>query len=147
MYRFIFTEKYPNDICSLNMQGLLLERLGLFRRGKDILRHGVKLLSGNEEYRDKILLNYGRILTKAKKAEEAVEVLKNITSASFESQCVLAGAYVQNKQLAEAYSTYESALEWLAAKDSHKSHMLVAMAAVLYQHQGHEDAKTLLMQA
>ena len=44
------------------------------------------------------------------------------------------------------YSIYESALESLAQTDEERVQILTAMAALVYEFQGEEDAKMILMQ-
>lgn len=129
------------------MLGLFSERLRLYRRSAEAFLSALNLLSPDEELKDKVLLNYGRVLLQVGRTEDSIKALTQIHAASFEGQCVLASAYMRGGQLAEAYSTYQSALEWLAPDDAHKSHILVAMAGVVYTYQGHQDAKLLLMQA
>lgn len=44
------------------------------------------------------------------------------------------------------YAIYESALETLAQTDEERIEILTAMAALVYEFQGEEDAKMILMQ-
>lgn len=44
------------------------------------------------------------------------------------------------------YSIYQSALESLAQSDEERIEILTAMAALVYEFQGEDDAKTILMQ-
>lgn len=139
------SDRYPNNACAFNMHGLLLERLRLYRSSAEALDCALQVNS--EENADQIRINYGRVLNQLDQTKKSVEIIKGIKNLSFESQCVLAVALVKDGQLPEAYKTYENLLESLAENDEQKSHILVAMAGVLYQHQGFDDAKFLLMQA
>lgn len=49
-------------------------------------------------------------------------------------------------QFEEAYNGYTAALHWLAPDDGHKSHVLVALAALQYKFTNTEEAKELLIQ-
>lgn len=138
------------------MLGLLLERQQLHRRSAEAFRRALILLEAekvskeNEEKHsdklDKVLLNYGRVLVNLRMYDDALDHLKRIKKATFANQCGISAAYFKAGRYEEAYSSYETTLEWLAP-NRYKSHILVAMAAVLYLYQGQEDAKILLMQA
>ncbi|KAL0279062.1 UNVERIFIED_CONTAM: hypothetical protein PYX00_000699 [Menopon gallinae] len=152
-----YIDRFTDNPCAYNMLGLLLERQKLYNPSCKAFQNAVSLLissprdksQGDEQtdILDKALLNYGRSLTNVGKPEEAIEVLKQIRKANFVNQCALALAYFKAKKYEEAYSSYATTLEWLAPDSGFKSHILVAMATVVYMHQGMEDAKILLMQA
>lgn len=127
------------------MHGLLLERLRLYRTSAEAFEKALKVSSF--ENADKIRINYGRVLNQLDRSQESIEVIKGIQNVSFESQCVLAAGLVKEGQLPDAYKAYDNLQESFAENDEQKSHILVAMAGVLYQNQGFDDAKFLLMQA
>lgn len=150
------SDRFPYNFWAFNMLGLLLERRMLYKSSAEAFQKSLELaeaekLKGKEnDFSDminKILLNYGRVLSKLNLYDEALAHLKRITKATFTNQCELAVTYFKAKLYEEAYSSYETTLEWLAPDTEMKSHILVAMAAVVYLHQGQEDAKILLMQS
>lgn len=150
-----YTDRKIDNPCAWNMLGLLQERQMLYNLSSDSFSKALNLLDckkvENEEAQsdliDMVLLNKGRIMVNLKKYEEALTYLKRIKKATFVNQCGLAAAYFKAGLYEEAYASYETTLEWLAPDCGFKSHILVAMATVVYMHQGQEDAKILLMQA
>lgn len=77
---------------------------------------------------------------------EAVQAFNDVTEATFRSTIGLAYSQFKAKQYENAYSVYESALEWLATNDRQKALILVAMSSMVYAFQGESDAKTVLFQ-
>ncbi|KAK6642788.1 hypothetical protein RUM43_004290 [Polyplax serrata] len=151
-----YTDRFTDNFWAFNMLGLLLERKMLYRSSVEAFRRALEIVESGkgpanegdrEELTDKILLNFSRVLSQLNRFDEALTLLKQIKKANFTNQCELAVTYFKAKLYEEAYSSYETTLEWLAPDTEMKSHILVAMAAVVYLHQGQEDAKILLMQA
>lgn len=71
------------------MLGCLLERAGLLNSSVAALSRAVDH-SRVEAHRDKALANFGRVLLKAGKVQDAIQVYKAITKADIHSQCGLA---------------------------------------------------------
>lgn len=46
----------------------------------------------------------------------------------------------------ESYEAYDTTMNWLAQNENMQSHVLVALAAMMYKFKGAEGAKTLLFQ-
>ncbi|KAG8336235.1 Tetratricopeptide repeat protein 37 [Homalodisca vitripennis] len=137
------TDDREDDACGLNMLGCLLERCGRYRSSVEVLSRAVD--QAPPTHRDKVLANFGRVLLKAEKVEDAVQVYRAISKADIHSQCGLALALYRDKQYQEAFEAYEAALNWWAQDDAVKSHLHVAMAAVAYKLAGADLAKTLLL--
>lgn len=148
---YIFSDRFTDNPWAFNMLGLLLERKQLYKGSAEAFYKALELLGERNENNtsrlDKILLNYSRVLSNMDRYEEAIKHLKLIKIPTFANQCELAFAFFKAKFYEDSYSSYETTLEWFASDTEMKSHILVAMAAVVYLHQGHEDAKILLMQS
>lgn len=82
-----YTENNPNDTSAWNMLGILSERLGLNTTAEKAFKTSLSLCS---DERDKILINFGRMLTKKGEYEGAIDIFKNIKEASFRGGCGLA---------------------------------------------------------
>lgn len=70
------------------MLGCLYERAGLLRSSVAMLSRAVD--HSPSTHRDKALANFGRVLLKAGKVQDAIEVYRAITKADIHSQCGLA---------------------------------------------------------
>ncbi|XP_054277686.1 tetratricopeptide repeat protein 37-like [Macrosteles quadrilineatus] len=138
------TDEVENDACGLNMLGCLLERQGLYGPAVQALSRAVKHVSA--DHKDKVMANFARVLLKAGKTEDAVQVYRGIGKFDIHSQCGLSLALYKGKQYQEAYEAYEAALNWWAADDETKAHLHVALAAVVYKLAGPDKAKALLLQ-
>nr|XP_022913012.1 tetratricopeptide repeat protein 37 [Onthophagus taurus] len=141
-----YTELHPDDPCGWNMLGLLRERMGFKTTALKCFKHSLVLIK-NDEDKDKILVNYGRLLIENQQYKEAVRILKGVKTATFKSGSSLALALFKNKEYEESYGSYESALHWLTDNNKLQSDLLVALASMAYLFEGHEAAKTLLFQS
>lgn len=83
-----WTDEEEDDACALNMLGCLYERAGLLRSSVAMLSRAVD--HSPSTHRDKALANFGRVLLKAGKVQDAIEVYRAITKADIHSQCGLA---------------------------------------------------------
>jgi len=95
-----FSEHKPKDIYALNTYGLLLERQKLYKTA--IKQFTAALELGKDKKGDMISINLARILIQVEKYKEAVELCRQVKSASFNSQCHLAlalfkGAKARNR--------------------------------------------------
>lgn len=140
-----YAEKKMDDPCAWNILGILKQRQHLYQSAADAFSKAL-LVADSIEHKNYILTNLGRVFISLKQYENAVSCFQKITEANFNSSCGLALAYYKAEIYDESYSTYETALEWLAPDDCKKSHILVAMASIAYMFHGPEDAKTLLFQ-
>lgn len=70
------------------MLGCLLECAGLYLLSVAALSRAVDLCL--PEHKDKVLANFARVLLKAGKVEDAIQVYKAISKADIHSQCGLA---------------------------------------------------------
>lgn len=78
------------------MLGLLQERMGLNLSAEDSFKKAL-VCSNDYKDHDKVYINYARILVKLKKFDKAVDTLKCIKAASFNSVCTLALALFKGK--------------------------------------------------
>ncbi|EZA59238.1 Tetratricopeptide repeat protein [Ooceraea biroi] len=139
-----YTEHEPKDIYALNTYGLLLERQKLYNTA--VKQFAAALELSEDKERDMISVNLARVLIQVGKHEEAVELCRQVKSASFNCQCHLALALFKAKEYEESYNAYEAALHWLAVTGAHKGSVLCAMAAIAHMFQGADAVKTLLFQ-
>lgn len=132
----------PNNACACNILGILQERSGLL---KAALKSYEKALQyAEDDKKNIVLLNIGRLLLRLEKYEESIKVYKAITEASLNSTCGLALALFKKGLYEESYSVYDTALHWLSNDDDEKADLLVAMAGIMYMFKGPDDAKTIL---
>ncbi|XP_022819335.1 tetratricopeptide repeat protein 37 [Spodoptera litura] len=132
----------PTDACAYNLMGILQERFGLLRSAIQSYEKAFKY--AEDENKNKILLNIGRIFVRLERYDEAIKIFKAITEASFDSTTGLALALYKKGLYEESYSVYDTALHWLSNEDAEKADLLVAMAGIVYMYKGADDAKTLL---
>ncbi|KAL4710705.1 hypothetical protein ACJJTC_004350 [Scirpophaga incertulas] len=132
----------PDNACACNMLGILQERTGLYRTA--LTSYEKALCFAENDKKNIILLNIGRILLRLEKYDEAVKIYKSVTEASLNSTCGLALALLKKGLYEESYSVYDTALHWLSNNDSEKADLLVAMAGIMYMFKGVDDAKTIL---
>ncbi|XP_064071662.1 superkiller complex protein 3 [Vanessa tameamea] len=137
-----FSTYEPNNACSCNILGILQERSGLLSAALESYQKALQY--AEEDYQNIILLNIGRILLRLEKYDEAIKIYKAITEASLNSACGLAFGLFKKELYEEAYSAYDTALQWLSNTDDDKADLLVAMAGIVYMFKGMDDAKTLL---
>lgn len=137
-----FSTFEPNDACASNILGILQERSGLLKPAMKSYEKAFKF--GDDNQKNIVLLNIGRVLIRLEKYPEAVKIYKAITEASFNSTVGLALALFKNGLYEESYSVYDTALHWLCNNDNEKSDLLVAMAGIVYMFKGVDDAKTIL---
>ncbi|CAB3224649.1 unnamed protein product [Arctia plantaginis] len=145
-YSIDLVEWYCNfesdNACAYNILGILQERHGLLRSAMKSYEQAFKY--AEDDKKDTVLLNIGRILVRMEKYEEAIKIYKAITEASFNSTAGLALALFKKGCYEESYSVYDTALQWLSNEESEKADLLVAMAGIVYMFKGLDDAKTLL---
>ncbi len=96
--------------------------------------------------KDRCFTDLGYCFMKVDDYKEAIKCFTSVGEATFSSSIGLALSYFRAKNYEESYSTYQSAVEWLAQSDGEKSSVLVAMAGMVYAFQGDKDAKMLLFQ-
>ncbi|CAH2086383.1 unnamed protein product [Euphydryas editha] len=137
-----FSTFEPNNACSCNILGILQERNGLLCTALESYQRALR--NAEEDKRNLILLNIGRIFLRLNKYDDAIKSYKAITEASLNSACGLAFALFKKGLYEEAYSAYDTALHWLSNNDDEKADLLVAMAGIVYMFKGMDDAKTLL---
>ncbi|KAF5303636.1 hypothetical protein FQA39_LY09883 [Lamprigera yunnana] len=140
-----YTEENPDDPCGWNMLGLLSERMGLKEVALTAFEKALSLTS--RDTRDKIIVNCGRILFKLGKYTLAIGKYEEVEEATFYSGIGLALSLFKDKVYDKSYETYEQALHWLTDEQAHQSHILVALASMVYMFQGPDSAKTLLLQS
>ncbi|XP_038215401.1 tetratricopeptide repeat protein 37 [Zerene cesonia] len=137
-----FITHEPNNACALNILAILQERSGLLHVALESYQKGLEF--AEEEKKNIIRLNIGRLLNRLERYDDAIITYKNVTEASLDSTCGLALALFKKGLYEEAYSAYDTALHWLSNDDDEKSDLLVAMAGIVYMFKGMDDAKTLL---
>ena len=141
-----YTRRFPHDVTALVELGVLYEKVGLTRSAREVTASALAQVTEQEE-RDKILANLGRILTKLERCEEAVACFTSISSQTLYSQLGLAMAQYKLSNYQASYQAYEACLHQLANTDGLKSHILVAMGSLAYKVEGMPAAKTLLFQS
>lgn len=139
-----YIEHHPNNLYALNTYGLLLERQKLYFSAADQFTKALR--ESDEEHKDSISINLARILINLNKFEEALQLCRTLKTSTFNSQCHLALCLFKAKKYEESYASYETALHWLADKESDKANTLCAMAAIAHIFQKVDDVKTLLFQ-
>ena len=82
---------------------------------------------------DKIKANLARVYTSLGRCDDATELYGSLQESELSSACGLALAHFKANRHAEAYVTYEAALQWLASDDGMRSHLLVAMAMAAFR--------------
>ncbi|XP_075969671.1 tetratricopeptide repeat protein 37 [Anticarsia gemmatalis] len=130
------------NACAYNILGILQERFGLLRSAQQSYEKAFKY--ADDDKKNIVLLNIGRILVRMERYEEAIKIYKAITEASFNSTSGLALALYKKGLYEESYAVYDTALQWLSNDDSEKADLLVGMAGIVYMFKGADDAKTLL---
>ncbi|KAK5647507.1 hypothetical protein RI129_002399 [Pyrocoelia pectoralis] len=140
-----YTERFADDACGWNMLGILKERMGLKSEATMAFRSALSL--NTTHTRDKVAINYGRILFKSHKYKEAIKMFNNVEEATFNSGSGLALSLFKDEQYEDSYEKYEQALHWLTEEEGHQSDLLVALASIVYMFQGPDPAKTLLFQS
>lgn len=133
-----------SSVESLCFLGYLNFRQGLWKSAIRAFKLAAE--KATDKQKDVILTNLGYCLLKNGQIEDAINVLKAVSEATFKSTIGLALALFKGTKYQESYSVYESALQWLAKTDSEKSFILIAMSAMVYAFQGDSDAKTVLFQ-
>lgn len=138
-----------NDDESTCVEGLCFLGYLSFRQG--LWRHSIQafvaaLKKSDGTTKDIILTNLGYCYLKANEPNKAVDSFSTVATATYKSTIGLALAYFKAEQYQEAYSVYDSALQWLASNDSEKSMILIATSSMVYAFQGQKDAKNLLFQ-
>lgn len=131
-----------NNACVYNILGILQERTGLLCTALESYQKALQ--NAEEEQKNIILLNISRVFLRLNKYDDAIKSYKAITEASLNSACGLAFALLKKGLYEEAYSAYDTALQWLSNNDAEKADLLVAMAGIVYMFKGVDDAKTLL---
>lgn len=88
--QFIFTlsENDPDNPCAWNMLGILKERMGLHLTASQAFRSAFRF--SNQKNKDAARINYARILMKTAHYPEAVQMYKDVDSATFNSGSGLA---------------------------------------------------------
>lgn len=137
-----FDSKNP---CALTILGILQEQSLLLRSALKSYEKALQYCEGDKK--NIALLNMGRILTRMGNYDDAINAYKSITEASLNSTTGLALALFKKGFFEEAYSAYETALQWLSETDEDKADLLVAMASSVYTQKGVNDTKTLLFRS
>lgn len=137
-----FSNFEPDNACASNILGILQERSGLLRAA--LKSYEKALQYAEDDKKNIVLLNIGRLLLRMEKYDESIKVYKAITEASLNSTCGLALALFKKGLYEESYSVYDTALHWLSNDDDEKADLLVAMAGIMYMFKGADDAKTIL---
>lgn len=146
-----YTREKESDVVGLNMAGLTLEMMKLYRSAVKAYQMALEAIGQGDDaevvkVRDGINCNLGRALTALGEVEEAMKHYATIKEPDYFSHCGLALASLKAGKFEEAYSGYTSALHWLAPDDTQKSHILMALASLQYKFQNKEEAKKLLFQ-
>lgn len=131
-------------IESLCFLGYLSFRQGLWNYAIQAFNSALKKSEGT--IKDVVLTNLGYCYLKVNEPSKAAESFNAVASATYKSTIGLALSYFKADQFQEAYSVYDSALQWLASNDAEKSMILIATSAIVYAFQGQKDAKNLLFQ-
>ncbi len=93
--------------------------------------------------------NLARVYTTLGRCDDATELYGSLQESELSSACGLALAHFKANRHAEAYVTYEAALQWLASDDEKRSHLLVAMAMAAFRRDFPEagTARDLLLES
>lgn len=143
------------------MLGLIRERLGLKTTAADAFRNALRL--SNKNNRDKVRINYGRLLFQLGKYKQAINMFQEVDEVTFNTGSGLAlslfkGDIISNEknvfkylkildnQYQESYESYNQALHWLTDEQASQSDLLVALASMVYMSQGPDPTKMLLFQ-
>lgn len=79
----------PNDVCALNIAGLLLERQKMYRSSAEKFSQALESTQDNEE-KDLISINLARLCVQLGDYEKAIKLCADVNSPSFKSHCQLA---------------------------------------------------------
>ena len=139
-----------SDPCGLNLLGVICEREGLLQTSRKALQSAHRVLETqqgdvNEERRDRVSLNLGRVAFKLGDFAAAVSHYSAVKSVSFASQSGLAISLYKLDRFEESYNAYQASLS-LTEDPTERSHVLTAMASIAFRFQGPDAAKTLLFQ-
>ncbi|CAH0720932.1 unnamed protein product, partial [Brenthis ino] len=137
-----FSTFEQHDACVFNILAILQERSGLLNTALQTYEKAFKYAEENKK--NIVLLNIGRIFLRLNKYDEAVKIYKSITEASLDSACGLALALFKKGLYEESYAAYDTAFHWLCNNEEDKADLLVAMAGIVYMFKGLDDSKTLL---
>lgn len=138
--------RYENkNACAHVILGILQERLGLLESAKQ--SYEIALQNAEDNKKNMIRLNLGRILLRLKKYDESISAYRDITEANLNSLCGLALSLFKRGIYEEAYSTYDMALHWVTEDAKQKLEIMVAMASIMYVFKGPTEAKMLLFQS
>ncbi|GBP57008.1 Tetratricopeptide repeat protein 37 [Eumeta japonica] len=151
-YAIDLMEWYSNfeadNIYACTILGILKEKYGLLNSSLGCFERALKCVNQNDQTQKSMaLLNVGRVLLRLQRYEEAIELFKSVPEASMDSACGLALSLYRKGLYEEAYAAYDMALHWLCSNDIEKSHLLIAMAGIIYTYKTPDDAKTLLFQS
>ena len=147
----LYTSGAPGDAAAWNMLGVLSERQGRHGPALHAYQRAVKTLSAAPEPEpaavDAARTNCARLLTAVGRYDEAIAEYDRLQEATFHSHCGRALALQRAGRDEEAYAAYEEALHWLTPDDANKSHMLVAVAQLLYRFDRVPEARTELLKS
>lgn len=132
------------DPCSLNIYGVLLEKMGLLNEAKNVYKSALNLV--DDKNKDIVLLNLGRVLTRKGEFGNAIDVLKSITEMNFHSVSILAYTLYKNLQFEDSFQLYSSNIQWLAKNDLDKSELFVMLAALCFKLSSLGDPQGYLFQ-
>ena len=143
------TSRNPRDSNALCQLALLQERVGLLRNALSNLQLASEVVGkeGDDDQRDIVRANMGRVLGRLGRDEEAVKTLQGMTKANLHSTANLALAQSRLGDFRAAYSSYSNCLSWLENDPGMRSHVLVAMGSLAYKVEGVAASKTLLFQS
>lgn len=85
---FALSENDPESSCAWNMLGILKERMGLNLSASQAFRSAFRLT--DSKLRDAARMNFARLLTKTDNYSQAIEMYKDVNSATFNSGSGLA---------------------------------------------------------
>lgn len=97
----MFLEKNPENGCAWNMLGILTERLGLLETSKNAFKHALVLT--DRKHKDAARVNYGRLLYRTGKYEDAIHMFSAVEEATFSSGGGLALALFRSKYIGISY--------------------------------------------